>query len=589
MLLPSRAELAFQIHAASPQALRYGDFRLLVTGTPRSGSSMAGRFAGLLPDADRARLAASFAAPDPDAVVAQLSFPPRQRRTENVVRTPQLLAPVISLSEHRDRPGDLIALDDLAVTADARRLWLVQISTGRRVEPRVLHALEPTVLTPPLARFLAEITAARCAVYKAFDWAAAAGLPYLPRLRYGRTVLSPARWLLTAVDLPPRTVSLPVWEEALHAWRQRLRVPAAVTLYESGLRLPLNLGCALHRTLLRARLHRARQVELREGPAANALGWIGRAHELLLPLRLAHSRTPQPEIAARPRPVARDAGHLPGRSSWLHAQVHGHPDRQDEILADHLPGLLDGWDDPPLWWFRRHRHTTRPDLDQHLELYLRLPAPQAYGTAAARVGEWAADLRVQGLVAHLTLATYHPESGRYGHGPSMAAAEEVFAADSTAALAQIRLATGTRLPPEAVTAAGLLDLATAYSATPADGLHWLIDHLPRDGARVDRPLLECALRLADPGDDWAELRAQPGGQNMALAWQRRRAALAAYRDQLARQQHPHPVLRSLLHLHYVRAIGVNPDRERVTHHLARAAALRQTAHHRAAHSGGDAP
>ncbi len=28
------------------------------------------------------------------------------------------------------------------------------------------------------------------------------------------------------------------------------------------------------------------------------------------------------------------AGHLPGRSPWLYAQIHGHPDRQDEILID---------------------------------------------------------------------------------------------------------------------------------------------------------------------------------------------------------------------------------------------------------------
>jgi hypothetical protein len=50
-------------------------------------------------------------------------------------------------------------------------------------------------------------------------------LPYLPRLRYGKTVLAPARWLLAAADLPAPTAPLPEWASALDAWRERWRVP----------------------------------------------------------------------------------------------------------------------------------------------------------------------------------------------------------------------------------------------------------------------------------------------------------------------------------------------------------------------------
>ncbi|MGH3992458.1 MAG: lantibiotic dehydratase, partial [Pseudonocardiaceae bacterium] len=88
MLPPPRTELAFQLYAASPKAVARGAFRLVVTAAPRPGSSMAGRFADLLPDAERERLAESYAAlgtDDPDAIAAQLSFPPRRRHSENVV------------------------------------------------------------------------------------------------------------------------------------------------------------------------------------------------------------------------------------------------------------------------------------------------------------------------------------------------------------------------------------------------------------------------------------------------------------------------------------------------------------------------
>ncbi|MGH3913452.1 MAG: thiopeptide-type bacteriocin biosynthesis protein, partial [Pseudonocardiaceae bacterium] len=254
-----------------------------------------------------------------------------------------------------------------------------------------------------------------------------------------------------------------------------------------------------------------------------------------------------------------------------------HPDRQDEILIEHLPRLFERWEDPPLWWFRRYREMTRPDLEQHLDLYLRLPTPEQYGTAAAWVGEWVADLRERSLVPQLHLGTYHPETGRYGHGTAMAAAEEAFAADSVAALAQIELSFRTGTSPEVLTAAGLLDLATSYASTPAEGLRWLIERLPQERGRLDRSLRDAALLLADPRGGWAALRAIPGAENVALAWERRRTALVTYRNRLDKQRDPHPVLRSLLHLYHVRTIGVDPDRERVTNRLARAVAQRQLA------------
>ncbi|HEY5833933.1 lantibiotic dehydratase [Streptomyces sp.] len=577
-----RVELAFQIHAPSASAIQDGAFQLVVTAAPRPGSSMAGRFADLLTEADRKALSDAYACLStdaPDAVAVQLSFPPRRRRSENVARTPSLLPQTISLSEHHDANRGLIDLHDIAVTADARQLYLVQLSTGRRVEPRVLHALEAGALTPPLARFLAEVTTGRCAVYKAFDWGAAVRLPYLPRLRYGRTVLSPARWLLSASDLPWHTAPSAEWNAAFETWRSQLRAPTAVVLCETDLRLPLDLDRPFHRALLRARLDRAHQVELQEAPAPDSLAWFGRAHELLVQMRLARPRLAEQQAhATMPlRTVERAAGHLPGRSPWLYAQIYGHPDRQDEILTEHLPDLFDNWADLPLWWFRRHRDTSRPDTEQYLALYLRLPTSAHHGEAATRVGHWAAGLRDRGLLREIQLGTYHPEAGRYGHTEAMAAAETVFGADSIAAIAEFTFAAHCGLPPEAVTAAGLVDLATSYAATPAEGHQWLISHLPYERGPLGQKLRDTTLRLADPRHQGEMLLTMPGGEAVTRAWDRRRTALAVYRAQLARQRDPDSVLRSLLHMHHVRTMGVDPDRERVTHRLARAAALRQTA------------
>jgi thiopeptide-type bacteriocin biosynthesis protein len=581
-ILPPRAELAFRIDAASCDAIADGEFSLVVTGVPRSGSSMAGRFADFLPVPDRSSLADTYRASDAqeaNVIAAQLSFPARRRHGENVARTPRLLDRVISLSELHDQRDYLIGLDDLAVGANARELYLMQLSTGSRVEPRVLHALEAGILTPPLARFLAEVTTARCAVYTSFGWGAAARLPYLPRVRSGRTVLCSARWLLTTADLPMRSASWPAWDSALNAWRLRWRLPEAVMLGQGELRLPLSLDRQLHRFVLRARLDRAGEVELHEAPSHDDLAWAGRACEFLQPLRLTNPGAARRRTATPlRRRTEQNAGHLPGISCWLHAQIHGHPERQDEILAGHLPRLFNAWNHPPPWWYSRHRELTRPGDDQHLDLYLRLPGPEAYGDAATRVGQWAAGLHNCALVPHLRLCTYRPETGRFGHGPAMTAAEDVFAADSAAALAQITMAVGTGLPAQALAAASFVNLAVSYATTPTSGVRWLIRELNQDRGRPERSVRDTALKLADPRGGHAALRALPGGQSVLVAWQQRSDALAVYRTRLAAQRNPTPVLRSLLHLHHVRSLGVEPQRERDSNSLARAAALAWLAH-----------
>ncbi|SMD23895.1 thiopeptide-type bacteriocin biosynthesis domain-containing protein [Lentzea albidocapillata] len=577
--LPPRVEVAVEVRAESVEALARGRFGLAMTGTPRPGSSMAGRHAYLLPDEGREILAGTYTAAGPGTIAAQLSFAPRRRRNENVARTGQLLPHVIPVAEHRGTDEHLIPLAGLAITTDESRFHLIELSTGRRVEPRVTHALEAGVQTPPLARFLAEITTARSAVYKAFHFGAAAQLPYLPRIRYRRTILSPARWLLASGDLPGHDASMAEWQAGLDSWRARWRVPERVALVDHDRRQPVDLGHPLHRLLLRTRLERADRLELRETSAPKDLAWLGRAHEVLMPLVL---DAPSPEVpsfvASVARAVTRTAGHLPGNSTVLCAQIYGHPARFDEILIERVPGLIDAFgDQAPPWWFRRHREMRRPEVDQYLAVYLRLSDASAYGSAAERVATWADSLHRDRLLSHLTLATHEPQTGRYGHGSALDRAQDVFATDSVAALAQISAAVKTGGHPQALAAASMVDLTVRFARTTHDGLGWLISELRQEHGRVDPALRNQALELADPDGAWTTLRSLPGGEHVVAAWQARAEALTAYREDLVQQRNPLSVLGSLLHLHHIRAVGVDPAIERVTGRLARACVLRHTA------------
>jgi lantibiotic biosynthesis protein len=564
---PSRVEIGFELDAATAEDIRGGRFRLWVTAAPRPESSMIGRFVHLLSEHDQQQIAWTYGTPAGGAVPAQLSFAPRRRDNENITRAPRLLPQLIAIAEFPASSG-MISVDDLAVTADATQLYLVQLSTGARILPRVVNALEATLRTPPLARFLSEIASARHAIFGAFDYGAARDLPHLPRIRYGRTILAPARWMLTAADLLPRTSSMTDWQAALARWRTRWRVPSAIMLCQGELRLPLDLDHAFHQTLLRHRLDRAGMVEIREAAGDPAREWAGRPCEFLVPMTAQHSARPALPLApvlATPCPPQ-----LPGRAPVLHAQILGNPARFGDILTGYLPDLMQSLHQPP-WWYRRHRDTTRPDTDEELSLYLRLAGPDDYGHVAALLNRWAASLQTAGLLAHLSLQPYQFQPGRWGTNSH--AAIQVFTTDSAAAAAEIGMATMTGIPAQVLAAVSMADLASSLGPDPSAGLHALVAHFKQDTGKLDPDLRSRALDLATTG----ALGKLPAGEAVAAAWQTRTTAIAAWYRSLDDRRTAGSVLPSLLHEHHARVTGVDPDAERVTNRLLRIIALRQLA------------
>lgn len=572
--LASRAEIVCEIRAATLDALNRGRFTLLVTGTPRPGSSMAGRYAHLLPAHDQAQLAETFAASDAGVIAAQLSFAPRKRRNENVARTAQLLPAVIPVGELTSNTSRPIELNDLAVTADVQCLSLVRLSTGQLVEPRVTHALETVVQTPPLARFLSEVSYARCAAYAGFDWGAASRLPYLPRVRYRRTILSPARWLLPASELPGPNAPMTEWEDALYSWRDRWRVPEHVAITHQDRRLPVDLRHPFHRQILRARQQRLSQLELRETATAEDLGWLGHAHQFVLPLRVTAPRQPEATPSREGVMATVRTGCVPPSAVVLRAELRGHPDRFDEILTERLPSLVTAISEhATAWWFRQRR--------QRLAIYLALPALAGFGPAGQEIAAWAGHLHGERLAEGFTLSTDNSVLGLPGQGQALDAAHQVFTTDSIAAVTQFASSRRAGTDRRAVAAASMTDLAAALMETAAEGMDCLIRVLPRDHGPIDPAVRDQALRLADPTVGRQSLAALPGGANVAAAWDHRAQALGAYRQHLAGQFQPETILRFLLNEHQARCAGTSDD-TRVTRHLARSCALRYLAIHQGA-------
>ncbi|WP_433513667.1 lantibiotic dehydratase [Nonomuraea sp. CA-143628] len=539
-------EVRVAVSAPTPAALDAGDFTLTVVCASRHAGTSAGRFLHLLPAPDRERIIGAYRrlpTSTVGAMAVQLSVPPLRARTDGLARTPDVL-PVLSLGEHRHPRDSAVDLDDLAISADARRLILVSLTRGRAVEPLMLNATNLHHSAHPLARFLCEVSTATSTPCTTFKWGRIADrFAFLPRVRYGRTILSPARWNLTAPDLPAAAATTQEWAEQFQEHQRARHIPDAVRFGDDDVLIRLDLTQAAHLTLLRRHLDRTGRARLIEDVSDDA--WLGgRPHEIVVPLA---STTPPRRLMrpVRPERMHHGPGHLPGDSPWLQAKLFAHPARQTELLTTHLPDLLTGWehggrDD---WWFIRY-DTPEP----HLRLRLRLHDSDQYGPAARSLGQWARAVHSAGLLRDLCLDTYRPEVGRFGTGPALTAAEVVFAADSAIAVAQLRTAANA----QAATAASLLDLATGFMGI--DGLAWLVEHLTHGGPRaLDRATVEQARHPAVLASGLIE---------------RRRTALATYRAFLGADD-VDAVLGDLLHLHHTRVIGIDADSERTCLRLAR--------------------
>ncbi|MFJ8754592.1 lantibiotic dehydratase [Streptomyces sp. NPDC102441] len=571
---PPHVEMCARIHAEDVAALERGDFTLTVTPA-RSAGTLTSRFTPAAGGSGLEKVYRTIPPGVAGALPAQLSFPPLYPHTENVCRIPAYLPHVISLGEHRGPEEDVttIPLDDLALTATHSRLHLVSISRRRIIEPQVFHAMALEKQPPPLARFLAHLPRAFTASWTGFDWGPeAVRLAYLPRVRYRRTVLSPARWRLTSADLPATET------EALARWRLRWHCPEAVELRDDDRTLRLDLSEPLHVAILRAHLDRNDEAILTEAAPVGAFGWIGdHAHEVAVPLVATGTPAPSPLSGRLPTLLNSSLGHMPGSpdASWLHAKIHTHPEQMNEIITGHLPQLLAALPDETEWWFLRYRS---PHESPHLRLRLRVPSAGQYATFAAAVGQWATQLRKGSLAGRLVLETYSPEIGRYGQGETLAAAEAVFAADSRAVAGTLRHVHGPLLRPTALVAVGMVDIARGFLGHEA-GMEWLADRSAAP-ATADRAVSEQAVRLA-------RLRTPldlPGWNGeVTEAWQDRTTALARYRRQLPDDTSPDDtsldaILESLFHMHHNRMLGLDRPGERICRRVARQAARAWQAH-----------
>lgn len=442
--LPSACLVRFSIAASSSAALDGGDYRLILhsVSAPNAGGHL-GRFCG-----SDANLAAAVRAMlereqdrEPDVVLAELVHAPPGRQANLVTRPSLRKAEIPYLCPGSVSPKDQFSVADLLVSVRKGRVILRSRSRSVELRPRLCSAHNYTnPLCLPIYQFLATLQAQDRRGVERWHWGDYDDLEFLPRVSAGRLVLARAQWLLSSADLRAIGASAKNWhvlKNVVAQLKERLRLPRFVVLVETETELLLDLD---ERTCLewfarRARsANGARLVEMlpcpEELPVHNSQGRF--VHEILLPLEEVQGRHPA-EVPARRRKVHSISPpvHPPG-SSWVYAKLYTGHALADTVIQRDLPRMVErlcDLVDEPSWFLVRYT-----DPAWHLRIRVAVPGEVNASAVRESVLRDLSSVVDTGRAWKLQLDTFQPEYERYGGEAGVAAAHQLFCADSNAVL-----------------------------------------------------------------------------------------------------------------------------------------------------------
>jgi thiopeptide-type bacteriocin biosynthesis protein len=440
--LPDALAALVSLSATSESSLLRGDFHVVMHSVHGpSGARLLGRACRADP-AIHAAVAAHLREEErlrPDAVFVEVVLLPKQRH-RNVMGRPVLRGYELSFAcrsgASRTRQ---IPLADVLIALKGDRIELRSARLGRELLPRISCALnwahpEGHAIT----RLLGALQHQGVADGLRFDWGPFETAPFLPRLCFGRAVLSLARWRCPGARIAPGRADTPVAAfRTVQALRAELALPRYVSLDNGDTPLALDLDNPLCVDEMQ-RIARTRDaVQLTEmfpGPEDTCVrGPEGRyAHELLIPFvatkHPAASGSRSSATVASPNERAR----IPG-TDWLYARLYAGAAATDRLLCDVVAPVLrravrSGAIDR--WFFVRYA-----DPEPHLRVRAHGPPRRLLAEVLPSITRSMKRELANGTAFRVQFDTYQREIERYGGLAGADIAERVFCLDSAAVVA----------------------------------------------------------------------------------------------------------------------------------------------------------
>lgn len=581
---PRSFEIFFSLAAESKEAVETGNYRLLVgssSGSYGAGKSigrfadiMAPEFRGMLKEIDSLEQQGCA-----DIILAELVYFPGDGRAANVVLTYNNRQYEICMGTTSSKEAaKTIPLSDLAVGVDKDGFYLRSISLGKEVIAVTNHMLNITQ-TPNVYRFLRELTQERQRNIEMFGWGELNSLPFLPRVRYGRCVLSPARWILNKYVLPSgNNIKEENWDDVFDKYRREWRIPRYVYLTQTDNRLLLDLERLEHLQELRREFFK---MEPGQGIILTEMGheWeelpkSGNQryfNEFVFPLVKGFEANKRSGVQLKQYETVKPDRRLklPG-SEWLFVKWYGVQDRVDEFLSGHMndfcnTAVKQQW--ACACFFMRYA-----DPEPHIRLRFTGEPQKLVSMLLPQLHGFASGCLQEGLLSRMVIDTYEPEVERYGGPGLIQLAEQWFCTDSSIVLQWLRLNQQQLLPidKDMLAVLSVIDIMERFGL-PFDeqlaSLNSMVNYKEYlELFRKQRPLY---MKLGDARNGFAALSEHPAGGILLPAFGERSGILRYYAEQVAAKECGSTgvikrleVMHSIIHMHLNRLYGINREDEK---------------------------
>ncbi len=336
-----------------------------------------------------------------------------------------------------------IPLDDLMVSVDQGKIILRSKKHNKEVVPRNTSAHNYSLDTIPYYHFLSDLRSQESTKRLAWDWGVFQEFSFLPRIRYGKCILSKARWILREEDL--KLSPKPTFADfhlGFQQYKNANQLPEWLVLAQSDNQLPLDVNNEMCLKILWQELKRAKRLELEEclfhennllvkGPEG------GFTNEFIIPwtkmkeekLSISPMKSIQNQISKRLFAIG---------SEWFYVKIYCGVKTADKILTEILAPLLNKFDSQGeiyQWFFIRYA-----DPDFHLRI--RLKGDQKFQNKVIAAFSDSLDVYLKsGQIWKVQCDTYQRELERYGD-ENMENSEALFYYDSAATLRILKLLDG---------------------------------------------------------------------------------------------------------------------------------------------------
>lgn len=417
------------------------DFRMVVQAiTGPSGARLLGRFCHVDPDIERLvrdHVTAEEAL-RPDAVFAEVVHLP-EGRVGNILARP-VLRPYEIEFLGKSGAENTLPFEDLLVSVQGDRIVLWSKTLGREIVPRLTSA--HNTVTGALApyRFLAAVQYQNLTTTLRWSWGVLeSSASYLPRVTYGRLVLSRATWQPSQEQITPlRDAKTPAARfAAAQRLREELDLPRWVVVAQGDNELPVDLDRVGGAELLAHEASRGGLKLVELYPSHDELYADSpdgaRAHEVVVPLIRKGAPSAAQVWAAPPAEEV-----FPPGSEWMTAKLYCGAASADTALREAVGPFVRALGDAvDGWFFIRYG-----DPDHHLRVRFTGSPDRLWGQVLPAFRQALAPMLEQGVVRRVLLDTYRREVARYGGPENVRRAERVFNADSDAVVAILGAAGG---------------------------------------------------------------------------------------------------------------------------------------------------